>query len=396
MAEQNDGGDKTELPTEKRLREARKKGDVPKSKEITTTLTLLVWLGLGAMALPLVGERITALTLGVLDSIRQPFSFAAPAMGWMAIEVVLWVTGLVLVPVILVGLAVEFLQAGPVFTTEKVKPKLENLDPVAGVKKMFGIDNLVEVLKAVVKTVLLFFIGWIVIKGLLPQIALLSTAEPALIGTAMWQVMLKLLGWTLAVFAMVSVLDIAWQRHSFTKKMRMSLRDIRQEMKESEGDPHVKSHRRQTQQEWAQRNAANAAANANVLVVNPTHVAIAIDYDRETCPVPTLSAKGEDEVALAMREAALAAGVPVVRNIPLARDMLVRAEVGEIVPQDLFEVMAEVILWAREVREQVQAHTDPLHPGPAAGQPGRRSARRRAVPGEDLTRYPDGFRRQDD
>ena len=395
MAEQNDGGDKTEQPTEKRLRDARKKGDVPKSKELTTTVTLLVWLVLGALGLPLAHQRLDALALAVLDSLHKPFDFAAPAMGWMAFEAVLWVTALMLVPVMLVGLLVEFLQAGPVFTLEKVQVKLENLNPVAGVKKMFSVDNLIEVLKAAIKTCLLFFIGWTVVKLLMPQIVLLPTAEPALTGTALWQVALKLLAWTVGVFALVSVLDVAWQRHSFTKKMRMSLRDIRQEMKESEGDPHVKAHRRQTQQEWSQRNAANAAAQANVLVVNPTHVAIAIDYDRESCPVPTLSAKGEDEVALAMREAAQAAGVPIVRNIPLARDMLVRAEVGEIVPQDLFEVMAEVILWAREVREQVQAHVDPLHPTPADAPTGR-TKRRRPVPGEDLTHYPDGFRRSDD
>ena len=392
MAEKNDGGDKTEQPTDKRLLDARKKGDIPKSKEITSTMTLLVWLGLGAGALPLAAQRISALALAVIDSIQQPFSFSAPAMGWMAIEATLWVTAMLLLPVLLIGLATEFLQAGPVFTLEKVKVKLENMDPIAGMKKMFSVDNIIEVMKAAAKTALLFFIGWTVVKSLLPQIALLPTADVALTGTAMWQVAFKLLCWTVGAFAMVSVLDIAWQRHSFTKKMRMSMRDIRQEMKESEGDPHIKAHRKQTHQEWAQRSAANAAANANVLVVNPTHVAIAIDYDRDNCPVPTLSAKGEDDIARAMREAAEEAGVPIVRNIPLARDMLVRTEVGEIIPQDLFEVMAEVILWAREVREQVAAHKDPLNPGPAAGHKGKKRA---VPPGEDMTRYPEGFRRPD-
>ena len=133
-------------------------------------------------------------------------------------------------------------------------------------------------------------------------------------------------------------------------------------------------------------NAANAAGQANVLLVNPTHVAIAIDYDRETCPVPTLSAKGEDDIARAMREAAEAAGVPIVRNIPLARDLLARGEEGEIIPRDLFEVMAEVILWAKEVREDVQSHVDPLKTAPRAADRPRRNP-----PGEDLTRYPDGL-----
>ena len=392
MADNNDGGDKTEKPTEKRLQDARKKGDVPKSKEITSTMTLLVWLGLGALALPLATQRLMALMLRVIDSLQQPFSSAAPAMGWMALEALLWLTAVVLVPVILIGLLTEFLQAGPVFTMEKSKPKLDHMNPVSGIQKMFSMDKLIEVLKAAVKTVVLFLIGWTVLKSLLPQIVLLSSAQAGTLGTALWQVAFKLMAWTLAAFAMVSAIDFIWQRHSFTKKNRMSMRDIRQEHKESDGDPHIKAQRRQTHQEWSQRNAANAAENANVLVVNPTHVAIAIDYDRETCPVPVLSAKGEDDVARAMREAAAAAGVPIVRNVPLARDMLARAEVGEIIPKDLFEVMAEVILWAKQVREDVAAHTDPTSDEAArhharAGQP------RRQPPGEDLTTYPETFPR---
>jgi flagellar biosynthesis protein FlhB len=189
------------------------------------------------------------------------------------------------------------------------------------------------------------------------------------------------MAWSVALCALVSILDAAWQRHSFTKKMRMSMRDIRQESKENEGDPHVKQQRRQVQQEWSQRNSEQAARKANVLVVNPTHVAIAIDYDRELDPVPSVSAKGQDHEALAMREAAEEAGVPVVRNVPLARDLLARAEVGEIVPSDLFDIIAEVILWADEARR----HADAIRNQDLAAL----SRRRMDAPGEDLTRYPE-------
>jgi type III secretion protein U len=165
--------------------------------------------------------------------------------------------------------------------------------------------------------------------------------------------------------------------------MRMSMRDIKQEVKESEGDPYVKAQRRQLAQQLSQQNATNAARNANVLVVNPTHIAIAIDYDRELNPVPTIAAKGEDHVALAMRQAAEEAGVPIVRNIPLARDLFARSEVGEIIPSDLFDVIAEVILWAREVRQQVDAQR---RGELLAAKP---DGRRMPAPGEDLTHYLD-------
>jgi flagellar biosynthesis protein FlhB len=264
------------------------------------------------------------------------------------------------------------------------------MNPVEGVKRMFTMDNLIEVVKALAKTAVLFLLGWLVVKPALNQIVGLArspTLAPQAIGALVWDLTVKLLAWTLATFAMVSLLDAAYQRWSFTKKMRMSMRDIKQEMKESEGDPYIKQHRRQAAQEWQQRNAAQAARNANVLVVNPTHVAIAIDYDREHTPVPTIAAKGEDHVARAMREAAEEAGVPIVRNVPLARDLLARGEEGEIIPADLFDVIAEVILWAREVRDEVDAlRADNPMERPDTPPPRHRMA----VPGEeDLTRYPE-------
>jgi flagellar biosynthesis protein FlhB len=248
---------------------------------------------------------------------------------------------------------------------------------------MFSMDSLIELVKSVAKTALLFLVGWLVIRSALPDMVALArspTQSAQALGALLWSLTLKLLAWTAALFALIAALDAAYQRYSYIKKMRMSMRDIKQEMKESEGDPYIKAQRRQMAQEMAQRGNQQAARNANALIVNPTHVAIAIEYDRETCPVPIISAKGEDHIALSMREAAEEAGVPIVRNIPLARDLLARAEVGEVIPSDVFDAIAEVILWAREVRKEMDAERH-----------GEASATRKriAAPGEDLTRYPD-------
>jgi type III secretion YscU/HrpY family protein len=392
MADKNDGGDKTEKPTPKRLEDARKKGDVSKSREVTSTLGLVVWLALGALVAGYAAARIGALFEALFATIGQGwestgYAGAVRALGGQALEGALLLVAMLLLPAAAVGLLSDFLQAGPVLSFEKMKPKLDHLNPVEGVKRMFTLDNLIEVVKAVAKTALLFLIGWLVVKSALPQIVALArtpSLPPQAIGALLWDLSLKLLAWTVAIFALVALLDAAYQRYSFTKKMRMSLRDIKQEMKESEGDPYIKQQRRQAHQEWSQRNAAQAARNANVLVVNPTHVAIAIDYERETTPVPTIAAKGEDHVARAMREAAEEAGVPIVRNVPLARDLLARGEVGEIVPADLFEIIAETILWAREVRRHVDAQRRGDHESPTSPPAGRRIA----APGEDLTHYP--------
>jgi type III secretion protein U len=377
MADKNDGGDKTEKPTPKKLQDARKKGQVPKSKDLTSTVELAGWLGLLVLAGTWVAQRLTGLMQAALDAVGQPFETALLQVGGHAWEVALGLFALVLLPAVAIGLVAEYLQAGPVFTGEKLKPKAENLNPVEGIKRMFTMDNLVEVLKSMAKTALLLTIGWVGVRALLGPSAVLFQGEgpgsAAALAALLHEGTLQLVAWTLVCFVLVALLDAAWQRHSFTKKMRMSLRDIRQELKESEGDPYVKQQRQQAHQEWSQRNAQQSARQANVLVVNPTHVAVAIDYDRDRCPVPTVTAVGEDHVARAMREAAEEAGVPIVRNVPLARDLLARGQPGSLVPADLFDVVAEVILWAREVREALAR--------------GDGSAPRFAAPGEDLTRY---------
>ncbi|EGJ10479.1 type III secretion system export apparatus subunit SctU [Rubrivivax benzoatilyticus] len=376
MADKNDGGDKTEKPTPKKLQDARRKGQVSKSRDLSSTVPLLAWLAVVVLGSAYAGRELGALADAALASIGRPFEVAAPALGELAWRTTLWLSALALLPAAALGVLVEFLQAGPVFSAERLKPKAEHLNPVEGIKRMFGLDNLVELAKSLAKCVLLLAIGALVLRGVLADSARLLQAPAGVgaVGTLLLEVTRQALTWTLVAFVLVAALDMAWQRHSFTKKLRMSLRDIKQETKESEGDPQVRQQRRQAHQEWSQRNAQQAARQANVLVVNPTHVAIAIDYDRDTCPVPTISAKGEDHVARAMREAAEEAGVPIVRNVPLARDLLGRGEVGQLVPADLFDVVAEVILWAREVRQAMERGD-----GPPA----------RPAPGEDLSAYAD-------
>ena len=386
MAGSDDSGDKTEKPTPKKLQDARKKGDISKSKDVTSTAGMLVILGLAALALPVVGDQVANLVRTSFEVIQEPFAQAAPRLGRQAGMTLLTVVGIVVVPIALVGALVEFIQAGPVMTTEKLKPKAENMNPAKGLKRMFSMDNLMELVKSIIKTVVVGTIAWLVMRKVLPQLPLLVSGRPESVGAALWQTTWLLLAWAGGSFVLVSAIDLAWQRYSFGKKMRMSMRDIRQEMKDSEGDPHLKGQRKQLQQEWAQQGANNAASQAHVLVVNPTHVAIAIAYDRETCPVPTVTAKGEDDDALAMRVAAQEAGVPVLRNIDLARSLLADAEPGEIVPAELFDIIATVVLWAQDVRHELAkargeaaAHAEDA----ARDQP----RKRREPPGEDLTRY---------
>lgn len=376
MANDQNSGDKTEPATAKRLRDARKRGDVPKSKDLTGTLGLAFSLVLIVFAMAQGVERLAALFDVALRITDQPFRVQLLETSDAAISTFLLLSALILLPIAAFGMLVEFLQTGPILALEKIQPKLENLDPAAGVKKMFSMDNFVELLKSIGKTVILLTIAWLVIDSAMIDLVSLPANQPMAIVAAVQSLGFNLLGWTLGVFLIIMAMDVSYQQYSYAKKMRMSIRDIKQEHKDNEGDPMMKGQRRQLQQEWAQESGTQAARSASVLVVNPTHIAIAILYDKEDNPVPTVTAKGQDEHARSMRDAANEANVPVLRNQALARQLLADVDEGDVVPRELFDIVAEVISWARGTREHIEH---------------RRAAPAVPAAGEDLTRYPPGL-----
>lgn len=371
MATGADDGDKTEEPSEKKLRDARDRGEVAKSKDLTATAGLAVWLLLGSLSVGWAAQRLAALMAALPAALDLPFEAAAASLSAQALDTLLALSAAAMVPVLAVGVLVEFLQVGPVFSTDKLAFKPEGLNPVQGLQRMVSMDNLVEVVKSLLKTAAVGLVGWHCAMALPARLVGLAwSRRPESAGDALWATARPLLGWTVAVFALLAVLDARHQAWRFMKKMRMSRHELKQEHKEQEGDPAIKAQRKQLGEAWI-REATEAARRASALIVNPTHIAIALHYDREACPVPVLAAKGEDRVALAMRQAAEEAGVPILRNIPLARELMARGEAGQWVPADLFDVIAEVILWAREVRD-----------GPSGSEA---AGTGREPPGEDLT-----------
>ncbi len=345
-----DSGDRTEKPTPKRLRDARKDGDVAKSKELTSTALVLLWLVMIMLAMPLIEGQLAAVFDTAIAVMNQPFDAALKRVGVTAIEALLWLSVPFLLIAFVVGVIVEFLQVGPVFALKKLKPDGNKMNPVEGVKKMFSQDNWVELIKAVVKTGLLVGLFLWVLLSLIGQFVKLPYATAAAMGHAHWVAVDWLAAGVLFVFFLVSVLDVFYQRYSFTKKMRMSKRDIKQETKENEGDPMIKGQRRQLHQEWAQQNTLAGVRKASVVVTNPTHLAIAIRYDIDEDELPMIVAKGEDHEAALIRQTAEEAGVPIMRNVTLARGLYERVEVDDLLPSDFFEAVAELLHWAESVR----------------------------------------------
>lgn len=350
MAEENEGADKTEKPTSKKLKDARKDGNVAKSRELTSTVLIMGWLAGGWMMMGYMFRRISGLFDSALQVMNQPFDAALRTIAPLAVQTLLAMTLPLLLLAVMLALLVEFLQVGPVATMKKVTPDLSKLNPVSGVKKMFSMDNLVELVKSALKSMALIGIGGLVLWGMLPPLLQLPFAQPQAIGSAIWHA-LKWIGiWTIFVFFFVSALDASYQKYSYIKKLRMSRRDIKQEVKENEGDPYVKQRRKQLHQEWSQQNMLNAVRGSNVVVTNPTHIAVALQYEQGNDDLPLVVAKGEGHVAEEIKRVAEEAGVPILENVPLARGLNARVEIDDYISDDFFEAVAQVLYWAEGVR----------------------------------------------
>jgi type III secretion protein U len=352
MAAKDQGADRTEQPTPKRLRDARKEGQVHRSKELTSTaLLLLALFALYALAGPFARE-VVVLTDSIFSRSAEPFDAIWPKLLQQSAWLIFLASTIALALPAAIAAVVEFLQVGPVLAFKRVKPDLSHVNPAEGLKRIFSMDNLVALTMALVKTVLLVAIAWFVILELLADWTPLPYGQAGDLVAAFWQGA-KLIGiWVIVVFFFVSAFDAWYQRFSFIKQLRMSRRDIRQEVKENEGDPLIKSKRRELHQEWARQNQLFSVRQASVVVTNPTHVAVALLYEPGTTELPVVTAKGEDFDAEEIKRVAREAGVPIMENVDLARGLAEQVEVHGYVPEQFFQAVAEVLRWAESVREQ--------------------------------------------
>ncbi|HLT04692.1 MAG TPA: type III secretion system export apparatus subunit SctU [Pseudomonas sp.] len=351
MASKDQGADKTEKPTAKRIRDARKEGNVSKSKDLTSTVLVLGWLLGGWMLMGFMGGQVKALFQLSLDAMHKPFLPALVELGWAGVQTLAWLVLPLAILAVMLGLLVEFLQVGPLLAFKKVTPNMEKLNPAEGIKKMFSMDNLVELVKSIVKSTALIGIGLVVLWGLMEQLLLLPYAPPAAMGEAIWTGLVRIVIWTVFVFFFISALDSSYQKYSYLKQLRMSKRDIKQEVKDNEGDPYIKQRRKQLHQEWSQQNMLSAVRGSNVVVTNPTHIAVALQYEHGVTDLPVVVAKGEGHEAEMIRRAAEEEGIPIMQNIPLARGLHEKVDLDDYIGKEFFEAVAEVLQWAEGVRD---------------------------------------------
>lgn len=345
MAEDQDESQKTEEPTPRRLQDARKKGDVPKSQEVPGWFVLasgLVVIGLMAPSAARSLSSDLSLFLGNAHALSlEPAALRAESMaiGWRVISVV----GLAVAVIALAGLAGHLMQTGLLFTTEKMQPKLSKLNPADGFKRMFGPQGIANFLKGVGKLAIVSAAVFVVIWPKRSELAGMPMLDlSALLDVIRTDVLLVLVA-ALVAYAFIAAADYVFQRQSFMKRNRMSRREIKDELKQSEGDPQVRARLRQIRQERANKRMMANVPEATVVITNPTHFAVALKYEQGETPAPICVAKGVDQVALNIREIAGEHDVPIVEDPPLARALFASVEVDETIPAEHFQAVAKVI-----------------------------------------------------
>lgn len=349
----DESGEKTEEPTQKKIDDSRKKGQVWKSKDLSGVFVFLGGLGVVKGIWPNVETEMTKLFNYGFDKLAHPVDMEK------SIFVVLFMAfttlGLLSVPVVvacaIIGGMVDFLQVGSLFAMDAIMPKFDKLNPVQGFKNMFSKKQFVELIKNLVKIFVTGYVVYGVVRDASGLVILTVRSDVqgqlVVLGELVSRVALRV-GLLFFVFA---IFDVWWQRRSYMKDLMMTKDEVKREYKESEGDPHHKAKRKEMHHEILESAMMEGVRGADVVVTNPDHVAVALKYDKEKDAAPRVIAKGIDVKAEAIKKLAKDSDVPMLRNVPLAHALL-RVDIGEEIPEDLYDAVAEVLNFVYGLRQQ--------------------------------------------
>lgn len=358
FAKEGQDGEKTEEPTAKKLEDARKKGQVMRSTEVVTAATLLAFFLMLKVCVGFIGNRFIGSFHKILGSIgdytSEPFNVN---MARTIIRSSLWDIVVAAFPIMIVGFIVTIVsilfQVKWKVTTEPLMPKFDKFNPISGMKRLFSKDKIMDLLKSTAKVIILAYVVYSYLKDQWPLIfKMYSYTLPqaiAVIGDTVISVGIRIS----VFFAVIAVFDLFYQKWKFHQDMMMSKQEVKDEYKNSEGDPKVKSQQRQRMQQASQRRMMQDLPNADVVITNPTHLAVAIRYDKEAHEAPVVVAKGADYLAQKIKDVARANAVEIVENKPLARMLYHNVEIGAEIPPELYQMVAEVLAYVYSLQGRV-------------------------------------------
>lgn len=343
---------KTEDPSQKKLEDAHKKGDVAKSQEVVTWFMLLGSAVIFAMMGPGAAAAL-ADSLKVIIMNADRFELGGAGFGAFFNNLALAMIATVLLPLVVLStcaVLANLIQHRPLFSAEPITPKLSKISPLAGAKRLFSTESLVNFGKGLLK---IGIVGAVVIMVVWPErdrLDTMMTADPQMILADFQEIGIKIFMAVLAIVTVIAFADYLYVRQKWWKKLMMTVQETRDEYKQMEGDPHIKGKLRQLRQERARKRMMAAVPDATVVITNPTHFAVALKYDK-AMRAPRCVAKGADAVAFRIRELAKEHDVPIVENPPLARALFASVDVDETIPNEHFKAVAEVIGFVMRLKQ---------------------------------------------
>ena len=359
FAKEGQDGEKTEEPTAKKLEDARKKGQVMRSTEVVTAATLLAFFFMLKIFVGFIGNRFMTSfrqTIGFIsDYTSEPFTLNTART---IIRGSFWNIIVAAFPIMIVGLVVTIVaivfQVKWKVTAEPLKPKFDKFNPVTGMKRLFSKDKIMDLFKSIAKVVvILAYVVYSYLKNQWPLIyKMYSYTLPqaiAVIGDTVINVGIRIS----ALFAVIAMFDLFYQKWKYHQDMMMSKQEVKDEYKNSEGDPKVKSQQKQRMQQASQRRMMQDLPNADVVITNPTHLAVAIKYDKDTNEAPVVVAKGADYLAQKIKDRARENAIEIVENKPLARMLYHNVEIGAEIPPELYQMVAEVLAYVYSLTGRV-------------------------------------------
>lgn len=343
--------EKTEKATPKKLRDARKKGQVAKSKDFPSAFTFATSFALivatsGFFFKNLAGFMVTAFT-GVREG--SHILNYIPMFVKAAFEVIFNTSLPFMILISIVGMLVNFLIIGPLFSMEAMKPDIKRLNPITNLKGIFKLKTFIELLKSIMKITGAVVLIYSVIYDSLPKIV--STAALPILGSAIIfsEFLVKVAVRVGIFFLAVAIFDLVFQKKNFAKEMKMEKFEVKQEIKDTEGNPEIKGKRRQAQQELAYQEGPEATKRARAVVTNPIHIAVALEYEAEEHPAPKIVIMGKGITAESITKVALENNIPIMRNVPLAQELYNKGRIGHYVPEETYEAIAEVLKWLNQI-----------------------------------------------
>lgn len=345
-------GEKTEKATPKKRQDSKKKGQVAKSQDVNTSINLITLFSVLLLMGPFMYNHLFALMRKYLQDFTVT-DFSEESMQVILIEILMEM-GLILGPVfvaaVVAGVLANVMQIGFMFSTESIQFKLEKLDPIKGFKRIFSMRAIVELLKSILKISFVGFVAFYVLWNRMEEIMILSQISVADAMATLADITIKVGYYAAVALLFIALLDYMYQKYDFEKNIRMSKQDIKDEYKNSEGDPLIKSKIKQKQRQMAAQRMMQEVPNADVVITNPTHFAIALKYDESKAEAPFVVAKGVDFVAQKIKYIAKENDVVMVENRPLARSLYDQAEVGQAIPEEFFKAVAEILAFVYKTK----------------------------------------------